>query len=667
MKPWEEYQTNKEEMGPWTEYQSRIETPKEIPKQPQLSEEAPQPKIGALKPNPQFSDEPDYSGLPVGVPRQGAEILGKIGAGAVYPMTKVLESQELFTGEDPFSFGQKQASILDMSGHAFRGALRQGGASEVLIDDITKREDFGDSAEMIGRVITQFGAESAFVFGAARLLAGIGSIRPFQKSVDTLRKNTVATVRTTMEKAVRPRGAKNLAQKEAYYEKGTDSAIDIVKKKNDITLTKNGVDVKGELPETLGEWEQANYQARKAVVDKYTSMSTKADELKYQGDVDGLIKNLEMFIEKPSHQHGAPEMVKYAKETLDDLKYAKTNNQIAPKYMEEMIQIKNQNLRQRMNTPETKVYQSAKVDEMYNGYMNKILGDTIEKMGKGEGSKYRDLRRLFGAHKQVSQDISNAATRLAHQQPNTFQKGIETFTGYHFLRGIASKNPATIFAAGSSKGINAIETILGKPNRKVRKMFQAVESASKKIDALTPIVQKTSMPKVPPKQIGWDGTWTRKGSGETIHLGPEEYVPSGLMRANIGGARSAIPGKVPSERQPRQLLTSLKEPVKEKNIYKPNTWLRTETNKPTALLTPEGKLVKSSTPSKPKTTKQKVEGKTIYVNKRGQEQTIYKDGKSNKIGHPLAKPSKEYTKSSTPSLRPFIGKDGRIKLPKYIR
>ena len=268
--------------------------------------EQPQPKIGALK-SPlaaDFDDKPDFMGEAVGVPRHGARIAEKIGKASVYPMTKALESQEVFTGEDPFSFGQKQASILDMSGHAFRGALRQGGASETLIDDITEEENFGDTAEAFGRFAVQFAGETAFIGGAAKLLGGIGSSRFFTKTVDDIKKGITADVRKTFEKAVRPRGSKDLRLKEKYYNKATDSSIDIIKNKNDITLTKKGVDVKGELPETLGHVEQANLQRRQSIADEFAGISTRAEQLEFQGNVDGLIKDLELFIEKPSHRHG---------------------------------------------------------------------------------------------------------------------------------------------------------------------------------------------------------------------------------------------------------------------------------------------------------------------------------------------------------------------------
>ena len=559
--------------------------------------EVQQPKIGALRQNPQFSDKPDFMGEAVGVPEQGARALGKIADTAFKPVSEILRSPgATYSTEDPYqNLETKGESILDMSGHAFRGALREGGASEALIDQITEREDFGDTAEAFGRIATEYGAMSGYAKGAVKLLGelpGAFSARfGLTKGVDDIRKGLTQKIRTTFEKAVRPKGAKDFKLKEKYYEKATDSTVDIIKKKNDITLTKNGVDVKGEIPETMGEWEQANWQARKMIAEKYTNMSTKAEQLKYQGDVDNLVKNLEMFIEKPSHQHGAPEMVKYAKQTLDDLKRAKANNQLTPKYMEEMIQIKNQNLRQRMNTPDAKVYQSAKVDEMYNTYMNEVLGNTIEKMGRGEGSKYRDFRRLWGAHKQVSQDISNAATRIAHQQPNSIQKLTETFTGYHFLRGIASQNPATIFAAGTSKGINAIEAFLGKPNRHVRLMFQNVDSGVRKIDALTPVIEKAiAPPKPPPKQIGWDGTFTRAGSGEPIAMGGQE--PSRLMYPSKETARSTMPKQPQTTRHKAEIPGEIKKV--EKNIYKN---IRVKSNEPTKLYYPSSEKVRSKIPN----------------------------------------------------------------------
>ena len=512
--------------------------------EPEQQQEVQQPKLGALKQDPQFSDEPDYSGLPVGVPRQGAGILGKIGSAAVYPMTKVLESNEVFTGEDPFSFGEEQASILDISGHAFRGMLRQGGTSEALIDDITKKEDFGDTAEEFGRFAVQFAGETAFLTGAAKLLSGIGSVKPFIKSFDNIKKDISVDVRKTMEKVIRPRGRKTLKQKEMYYEKATDANIDYIRNKDNIVLNKDGVDVKGELIETAGQWEAANYQQRTSLFEKYHKISTEAELARYQGNPDELIANLQKFVEDPVVINAKPDMARYALEELNKLKMMKARGELTPLNMERLIQAKNENLRLRKLSPDAPTYHKASIDEVYAKYMNDSLDETVRRLPSGDGSKYRETRRLWGAHKQIAQDISDASTRIAHQQPNMFKKGMETFTGYHFLRGAISRNPATFGAAAISKATNAMEVFLGKPNRQIKKMFQRLDKAVSRMDAMAPIIQKVK-PKSN-KQIGWDGTWTREGSGETIYMGPEEYVPPGLQRAKVGGARSGTRTNVPS-------------------------------------------------------------------------------------------------------------------------
>jgi len=578
---------------------------------PQLGVETPQEKFHFLKQGgpSQFSDKPDFSGLPVGEPAMGAKAM----ALPFEPLAQVLRSpgavSEAGLAQRPQGLEEKGASILDFSGHAFRGALRQGGSSEALIDEITQREDFGDTAEAFGRVVTEYGIMSGYAKGALKVLSGASGATAAKfgltKDVDGIRRGLVQNVRKTFEKTVRPKGAKSLKQKTGYYEKATDSSVDIVKNKNNIILEKNGVEVKGELPETMAQWEQANNQSRTRLFDNYSNISTKAEQLAYQGNVDELIVNLEKFVDDAVYQHGKPSMVEYAKITLDDLKNARDNNLLSPKYMERMIQAKNENLKIRKNSPDQKIYHTATVDEVYAQYMNKALGKTVEKLPGGEGSKYRDIRRLYGAHAQVSKDISNAATRIAHTQPNVFAKGIETFTGYHALRGALSRNPATFTAAIASKGVNAIEMFMGKPHRRVTNMFKNVERGVRQIDTLTPIIQKATPPQKPPqKRIGWDGTFTRSGSGETIIMGGKE-PPPGLMRAEIGGARSSMPGQ-------------------------------------------------------PKTTIRKSEGKTIYVNKRGQEQTIYKSGKSSNKGSPLMKPDTGYIGKQKYNIT--YGKDGRLKL-----
>ena len=544
MKPWEKYQTNQESDGPWSKYGNKVNAPSEVQEQLQSNE----PQV--QQPN---SDKPNFMGEAVGDPAYGAKVIGKATDIAFKPVTETLRSNITTTAEDPFADVEGSGpSILDMSGNVFRGALRQGGASEVLIDDITKREDFGESADMVGRVITEFGIGGLYANSVVQFLGGINKARNLyniNKGIAKIERKIAKNIRTTFEKTVKPKksGLASISLKEKYFKKANDAVINLTKNKKNFSFERAGVVEEGLLPQTMSEFEQVNNQARMAMFEKYDKMSTAAEKLKYQVDVDDLVRQLERFADDIVTQDAKPEMIEYANELVAELKMRKTSGQLTPKYAEGMIQAKNENLRLRRMSADTPTYHRAAVDEVYTKYMNEALDKTIEKLPGKAGEKYREFRNAYGAHAQISKDISNAATRLASAGPNVFQKGVDTFTGYHFLRGAMSRNMATTAAAGLSKGANAVEAWLNAPNRMITKMFETTENGLRKISTLTPIVQKAKAPKLPPpKQIGWDGTNTRIQSGETIYLGPEEYEPPGLMKAKIGGARSTTAKKVPT-------------------------------------------------------------------------------------------------------------------------
>jgi len=654
MKPWEkDYQTTTSGIKPWEkDYQTKAPQEEPLQREPEEQQGFRFLKQGGPS---QFSDEPDFGEMPVG---HKPGMVFKPVEYAMKPLEEVLRSPGAVTeaglGARPEALEEKGASVLDLSGMAFRSALKQGGTSEALIDDITKREDFGDTAEAFGRVVTEFGAMGPYTKAAAKILGGISKeVSLFKRGVSNVNKTITKQVRRTFEKAIRPKGSKTFAQKDKYYKNATAVTEDIIKNKKNITLTKKDVGVTGELPETVAHMEEAAAQGRTRLFNEYSSISTKAEKLQYQGNPDKLIRELQSFVDDVALQHGADDMVKYAQKTLNNLKSAKANNQLTPKYMEKRIQIANENLRARYRAVDEVTAKRARVDDVVAVYTREMLADTVKALPGGAGSKYQEIKRLYGAYAHVSKDISDAATRIAHAPKGMFEKGVDVFTGYHALRGALSWNPATLVAAVSSKGISAVESFLSKPSRLVTNMFTDVETLVSKKNVLNPVIKAASKPKVPPKQLTWDGTMTRAGTGETIPLRAGEqyadYKPPGLTTPSKGAVGGQAPGTVETTLHPAEVPGHIpKKGPTQYRISKPTA------KEPVGLTTPSKDFAKGQAPPTIRSTVHPATGEPIVeaaVSLRPDQVSTLKKRffkASAKKGMPLTKPANEYIRSNAP-------------------
>jgi len=449
MKPWEEYQTNKEEMGPWVEYDSRIEEPKEIPKQPQLSEQAPQRTIQPLKnidPLPEAnvslpSAETMRRVVPESVGRPVLEYGGMAG-GAAVGLASPTPGGTLVGGGLGYASGKKTADILYGKPSGTIGQELYGSAKDVAT---------GATMEMGGQVI------------------GVAMNKVIRDAGIPVANAIGRTVRKYVEKGIKP-GAKlqkTYAQTREYYQKTTEAITDIVKNKKNLKLTNETGDVVGGLPTTVRQVEEAIYQGKQSLFKQYHAQTARAGEFGISVDLKETGAELIKLTQDKVFQDFAPEMVTQAAKQASTLL---KRGSYTPLEAEQAIKVLNESLEAFYANPSVETFRKASIDKLQADFIRKSLAKAVDSLGDG----YQALKNTYGAYAHIEKDITRRARAVASKTSSLMDLG-DVFSGYHALRGVLSLNPATFTAAIGSKGIAWLSKFKSNPDRLMKKMFNDVE------------------------------------------------------------------------------------------------------------------------------------------------------------------------------------------------
>jgi len=443
MKPWEEYQTNKEEMGPWTEYQSRIETPKEIPKQPQQQV---QPRTdNTLEPLPEAdvslpSADTIRRVIPESVGRPVLEYGGMIGGAAVG------------TGAGPY--GTVAGAGLGYATGKKTADIAYGKPSGTISQELygsAKDVGVGATMEMGGQII------------------GVAMNSVIKDAGIPMANKIGRTVRNYIERGIKPGSKlqKTASQVKEYYQKTAEVVTDIVKNKNNIKLTNEAGDVVKGLPTTVRQMEEAVYQGKQNLFQQYHSKTIKAGEAGVEVSLENTGAELLKMANDKVFQDMAPDMVKYAAERASVLL---KRGSYTPLEAEQAIKVLNESLEAFYANPSVETFRKASVDKLQAEFMRKALSDAVDSLGEG----YQALKNTYGAYTHIERDITRKARSIAHKTGSIMDLG-DVFSGYHALRGALTLNPATFTAAVGSKFVAFLHKFKNNPDKLMKRMFGKVE------------------------------------------------------------------------------------------------------------------------------------------------------------------------------------------------
>ena len=451
----------------------------------QAVEPVQQPKIGALKSNPQFSDEPDFMGEGVGEPTMefGKTALDILNTPNI-PLQETLRSPgAAYTAEDPYQDMEiKGASILDFAGQATGGVLEQGAATEALPYQAATPENFGDVADTVGRTLTELGATTAYYGALSKIAGGFNEIKLVAKNYDR-------QIRTAVTKGVNEgiklpqRGKMNIKDYNRYVDKTSETVKDIIKNKETLNLTdSNGFPIKDVIPEgkvALKQYSEAINQRMEAIWKEGDALVKEATGIGAVVDMEKIGTQIEDMATR-SLRIGDETAYGYA---LEIAKKYKTEGSIPASEAVESIKRINSRIQGQIQSGKKGFTMSGRgyVDYEANVLIRRELDSIIENL---TGERYQSIRNKYAAYKSIEKDVLNRMIVDARKNKYGVMNIMDVFSGYHAVKGLLTLDPVTMTAAGSSKIISILERAAVDPNRNIAKMFKNVERMMKERNAL---------------------------------------------------------------------------------------------------------------------------------------------------------------------------------------
>lgn len=150
----------------------------------------------------------------------------------------------------------------------------------------------------------------------------------------------------------------------------------------------------------------------------------------------------------------------------------------SPSQAQEVIQRYNASLKAFYNNPTYENATLASVDSLVANRLRSSLDDMIEKT---VGPGYQALKQQYGALKSIEKNVVRASIREANRTPGGGLLGAfgDIMSADEVLRGILTLNPKSVATGVLLKSAASAYRQIRSPNRAVRRLFQAADSASK--------------------------------------------------------------------------------------------------------------------------------------------------------------------------------------------
>lgn len=395
--------------------------------------------------------------------------------------------------------------------------------------DVTKavtpeiiKEPVGRFAEKAG-TLAQATAES--VPSLPRIAkAKIGTKGTVEQGLsDIAKQNVQKTVEKNLD-TVLPVGKKEVTKLAQKYEKAADAFTDIV-----ATARKEGADTPKNILETL----EASNNRMSNLYQEYSTKLTGADKNKFNtsilDSVDSEIKRLENGMSTTI----SSDTRKIMSQQLGELNKLKTNAQtgtLTPADVQEYVQTLNQKSKSLFAGGR------ATIDAVESANLSKKLVDAIDSsIEKIDGPQYKELRKLYGAHKSLQSQLEMAAKKEINKIPGLQEKLANAGATLEAAQFVLTSNPKTLLVAGGIKGISALSKYLSSPTRALRKIIKTIEKEQIKTERAQKVVskfkgtgKKTEPTTKQPNILALPAPTTRYVSGKPIVL------PKSIREYNMG-------------------------------------------------------------------------------------------------------------------------------------
>ena len=299
------------------------------------------------------------------------------------------------------------------------------------------------------------------------------------------------TVVDGFSKAIRPtKTGKGTYTRLAKFNANSALAVDSILENSDGLkyLDKAGNIVNQGKPQSLGELSQAIEQTKNALYRQYTTLEKASGKrgtiIKLDGIVDELLNSISGR-EANIFKEDAEKVMSLA-QRFDELKYLNLDE------ADNTLKMLNEDLKAYYRGTSTSGIprQKALAAKMLRDEMD----NAITKSGIAQSHEYRDLRRRYGALKELEKDVAGRFIVAGRQNPKGFFDLTDVFSGGLIAEGILTAKKATtakgLVMYGIKKGIKA----LNNPDRLIAHTFSVAEKIkySKPLRIPVKLTEKTA-------------------------------------------------------------------------------------------------------------------------------------------------------------------------------
>lgn len=219
-------------------------------------------------------------------------------------------------------------------------------------------------------------------------------------------------------------------------------------------------------PRNIPELQSAVEQSRNIIFNEYNEMAKLSGEAGMRIDVTPIITGLQREINNVAN---SPTVRNYYRQLSKEI--AELNGQ-TPEVISARIADLNQSFPQFMQNRVDKG--KARADLSVANKLRELMDEGIERYS---GPGWQQLRKQYGALKEIEKDLSRRAIIEARKNNKGFFDLTDVFSGGQLAEGIVGLDPASLASSFAMRGVKGYIKGLNDPNRMVNKIFKEMDKA----------------------------------------------------------------------------------------------------------------------------------------------------------------------------------------------
>ena len=351
--------------------------------------------------------------------------------------------------------------------------------------------------------------------------------------------NLDASIKDSINTALRPSVMKTDAQARKYYENATTAVKDIASNKDFLELQdpNGGFMNKGSLPDSLETMKQANLQMKSKLFGQWDTLTKMASGKGAEADVQPIVDKYIEFANDEIIQTQYPELASWAETKATAFSNLGT---MKPEQLQTMIQNMNAELDAYYKNPNPNDVSKTAVIAAVKNTANDVLSGMVEKQAVPAqySGIFSELKKKYAAQKAIEADLNRRATVFARANPQSVLDFSNILTARDAVQALSRLDMGALARGAATKVMTAWMKEQNNPNAMIKKMFQKVD---------THIQSSSESPILMRAQQAVEQGAAKPAAGNTIN--GLDTLPKDILNPSAGQSQVFKSGKAPVKTQ----------------------------------------------------------------------------------------------------------------------